>query len=98
MGCPPDKLVVGVPFYGHVYTLSPNNTNYEPGTPIDRNATVATGMSYYQVGIVYICVTRLQMYLYKLSTSIFYSLIFTVPKLVYFDLAILQVSAYLINS
>jgi len=51
MGCPPDKLVVGVPFYGHVYVLSPNNTNYEPGTPIDRNAKVATGMSYYQVGI-----------------------------------------------
>jgi len=57
MGCPPDKLVVGVPFYGHVYILSPNNTNYEPGTPIDRNAKVATGMSYYQVGIVAMCDT-----------------------------------------
>jgi hypothetical protein len=46
MGCPTDKLVVGVPFYGHVCILSPNSTNYEPGTPIDRNAKVATGMSY----------------------------------------------------
>ena len=46
-----DKLVVGVLFYGHVYILSPNNTNYEPGTPIDRNAKVATGIAYYQVGI-----------------------------------------------
>jgi len=51
MDCPMDKLVVGVLFYGHVYILSPNNTNYEPGTPIDRNAKVATGIAYYQVGI-----------------------------------------------
>ena len=71
MGCSPEKLVVGVPFYGHVYILSPNNTNYELGTPVDRNAKVATGMSYYQVGIAYKCVTRLQMYLYVLSTSMF---------------------------
>ena len=36
MDGPPDKLVVGVPFYGHMYIVTPNNTNYEPGTPIDR--------------------------------------------------------------
>jgi GH18 family chitinase len=65
MGCPPDKLVVGVPFYGHVYTtLSTNTTNYEPGTPIDRNAKVAKGMSYYQVGNAYKSLTRLQMCLH----------------------------------
>jgi len=51
MGCPPEKLLVGVRFYGHVYKLSPNNTNYEPGTPIDRNAQEKRGMAYYQVGI-----------------------------------------------
>jgi hypothetical protein len=71
MGCPSDKLVVGIPFYGHAYILSPNNTSYEPGTPIDRNAKVATGMSYYQVGIGYKSMTRLQMYLHVLSTSMF---------------------------
>jgi GH18 family chitinase len=49
MGCPAHKLVLGVPFYGHTYVLSPNNTSYEPGTPIDRDAKVAGGMPYNQV-------------------------------------------------
>jgi hypothetical protein len=57
MGCPPDKLVVGVPFYGHTYILSPNNTSYEPGAPIDKDAKVVGGMTYYQVGIVYSPIT-----------------------------------------
>ncbi|XP_069697655.1 endochitinase-like [Periplaneta americana] len=48
MGCPTDKLVVGVPFYGHTYVLSPNDTSYELGAPIDKNATIR-GMSYYQI-------------------------------------------------
>jgi hypothetical protein len=49
MGCPAHKLVLGVPFYGHTYVLSPNNTSYEPGTPIDRDAKAVAGMPYYQV-------------------------------------------------
>ncbi|KDR23755.1 endochitinase-like [Zootermopsis nevadensis] len=49
MGCAPDKLVVGVPFYGHTYILNPNSTSHEPGTPIDRDAKVKGGMAYYQI-------------------------------------------------
>ncbi|PNF13876.1 Endochitinase [Cryptotermes secundus] len=49
MGCPAHKLVLGVPFYGHAYVLSPNSTSYEPGTPIDRDAKVAGGMPYNQI-------------------------------------------------
>lgn len=53
MGCAPDKLVVGVPFYGHTYILNPNSTSHEPGTPIDRDAKVKGGMAYYQVKNTY---------------------------------------------
>jgi hypothetical protein len=58
MGCPAHKLVVGVPFYGHTYILSPNNTSYEPGALIDRDANVVGGMPYYQVGITRNIFTR----------------------------------------
>jgi GH18 family chitinase len=49
MGCPPHKLVLGVPFYGHVYVLSANSTSYEPGTAIAKDAKVTGGMPYHQV-------------------------------------------------
>ena len=57
MGCPKDKLIVGVPFYGRTYTLgSPDNNGLRAGVKKWEGGgksgpfTNATGfISYYEV-------------------------------------------------
>ena len=45
-GCPKEKLLIGMPLYGHGFTLEDPAQNY-PGAPSTRGGA---GGSYYKVG------------------------------------------------
>jgi chitinase len=49
LGCPPSKLILGVPLYGASYTLSPDNKNYSIGTPTIKNTGDNGILPYYEI-------------------------------------------------